>query len=99
MLTENTKKIIAEEAVKAIMEEKSCAEERLGDLEYLKDVFKQLCAAFDEISTKIESRIQPSEPVEPVVNPSHLQSAPRQGSSVHTVVKGDTFWDLFGRST
>lgn len=99
MLTKITKKIIAEETVKAIMEEKTCAEERLGDLNYLKDVFKQLCAAFDEISTEIESRIKPAAPEPSQVVPlsvgdvSQAQST-RSAEKVHTVVKGDTFWEL-----
>jgi nucleoid-associated protein YgaU len=93
-------KIIAEEAVKAIMEEKSCAEERLADLEYLKDVFKQLCAAFERFGIKREEAIKSEEEVEqPEAEISATQDVEpqsRTGSSanVHTVVKGDTFWEL-----
>ena len=101
MLTKITKKIIAEETVKAIMEEKSCAQERLEDLEYLKDVFKQLCAAFDRFGIKREQAIKSeegeigqSEPVTSVARDAEPQSSTASSANVHTVVKGDTFWEL-----
>lgn len=101
MLTKITKKIIAEETVKAIMEEKSCAEERLADLEYLKDVFKQLCTAFERFGIKREEAIKSeegevgqSEPVASVTRDAEPQSSTASSANVHTVVKGDTFWEL-----
>ncbi len=98
------KQIIAEETTKLILENvEDCEELRLDDLEKIEDLFAKICELFDEYITDREAEItREQEPVDSEV-PDGMSGIGGEGrpmpadepsSQTHTVVAGDTFWEL-----
>ena len=90
------KHIIAQETTKVMLENKTCAKERLADLEDMQKIFNQICKLFRDVIKEKKLDIGFSE--KPEVSDPAVSSSPSPGdapaSRTHTVVKGDTFWDL-----
>ena len=98
------KQIIAEEVTKLVLENvEDCADLRLKDLELIDDLFDKICDAFDELTKAIDDDIDKNE--EPDMVPDGMDGigggrpmppdAP--SSQTHTVVAGDTFWEIARR--
>tara|TARA_R100001510_G_C7586664_1_gene157748 strand:- start:235 stop:690 length:456 start_codon:yes stop_codon:yes gene_type:complete len=98
------KQIIAEEVTKLVLENvEDCADLRLKDLELIDDLFDKICDAFDELTKAIDDDIDKNE--EPDMQPDGMDGigggrpmppdAP--SSQTHTVVAGDTFWEIARR--
>ena len=98
------KQIIAEETTKLILENvEDCEELRLDDLEKIEDLFAKICELFDEYITDREAEItREQEPVDSEV-PDGMSGIGGEGrpmpadepsNQTHTVVAGDTFWEL-----
>tara|TARA_R100001510_G_C7651164_1_gene208799 strand:+ start:1406 stop:1804 length:399 start_codon:yes stop_codon:yes gene_type:complete len=87
------KHIIAQETTKVMLENKTCAKDRLDDLKDMQKIFNQICKLFKDVIKEKKLDIGFSEDSD-----SAVSSGPAPGdapaSRIHTVVKGDTFWDL-----
>ena len=101
------KQIIAEETTKLILENiEDCEEIRLDDLAKIEDIFDKICDIFDEYITDREAEItKGEEPVGDVAldgmsgigGEGRPMPADEPSSQTHTVVTGDTFWELARR--
>lgn len=103
------KQIIAEEVTKTVLTRlvleniEDCADLRLKDLELIDDLFDKICDAFDELTKAIDDDIDKNE--KPDMQPDGMDGigggramppdAP--SSQTHTVVAGDTYWELARR--
>ena len=90
------KQIIAQETTKVMLENKTCAKDRLDDLKDMQKIFNQICKLFKDVIKEKKLDIGFSE--KPEASDPAVSSSPSTGSApasrTHTVVKGDTFWDL-----
>ena len=98
------KQIIAEETTKLVLENlEDCADLRLKDLELIDDLFDKICDAFDELTKAIDDDIDKNE--EPDMEPDGMDGiggglpmpADEPSGQTHTVVAGDTYWELARR--
>jgi len=93
------KQIIAQETTKVMLENKTCAKDRLDDLKDMQKIFNQICKLFSDVIKEKKIDIGFSE--KPEDSHSAVSPSPAPGdtsaSKTHTVVKGDTFWDLARR--
>ena len=103
------KQIIAEETTKLILENvEDCKKLRLQDLDQIEELFKAICELFDEFIVEREAEITKKQDTvkDPNVALDGMSGIGGEGrpmpadtssGQTHTVVAGDTFWELARR--
>lgn len=101
------KEIIAKETINLVLENAvECEAVRLEDLDLIEDLFDKICELFDDYIIDREAEITKGE--EPVEDPAldgmsgiggerRPMPVDEPSSQTHTVVAGDTFWELARR--
>jgi len=101
------KQIIAEETTKLVLENtENCQKLRIQDLDQIEELFDNICELFDDYIIAKEAEITKQEaPIDkPLVAPDGMSGiggrempADEPSEQTHTVIAGDTFWELARR--
>jgi len=98
------KQIIAEETTKLILENvEDCRDLRLQDIDQIEELFANICELFDDYITAKEAEVTKKQEIEEPepefdgmdgIGGGRPMPPDEPSSQTHTVVAGDTFWEL-----